>query len=96
MRDADQIIWSHGGPASQAVQHDRRVLLQVEGQSEDDLIFLLKHDTDAFSRWDAAQRLQQTLLLHLYSAAIDTSKVGNVLIPFLSCCVRIVPSVPGL
>jgi aminopeptidase N len=34
-----------------------------------DLAFLMGHDTDAFSRWDAAQTLAQTLLLDLRECA---------------------------
>lgn len=52
--------------------------LQVAGQTDEDLAFLLKHDTDPFSRWDAAQRLQQSLMLHLYAAATDTSQAGSL------------------
>jgi aminopeptidase N len=31
--------------------------------SDDDLIFLMQHDSDGFNRWDAAQRLLQRVLL---------------------------------
>ncbi|KAK9785425.1 hypothetical protein WJX73_000376 [Symbiochloris irregularis] len=53
------------------------IKLEVEGQTEDDLIFLVKHDTDPFARWDAAQRLGQALMIQLYAAAADTSKNGS-------------------
>lgn len=43
--------------------------LQVEGQTEDELVFLLAHDKDAFSRWEAGQRLFRGLLTTLYTAA---------------------------
>ena len=73
---------------------------QAEGQTEADLVFLLKHDLDPFTRWDAAQRLQQSLLIHLHSAATDASKVGHALCMkkaqyCLRCaCARRVEAVP--
>lgn len=45
------------------------VKLEVVGQDTQDLVFLLGHDSDSFSRWEAGQRLQRTLLLKLYDAA---------------------------
>jgi len=42
---------------------------QVEGQTDEDLTFLLAHDTDLFSRWESSQRLGRQLLLSLYAAA---------------------------
>ena len=36
--------------------------------SDDDLMFLMAHDSDAFSRWDAAQRLNQRILLQRVGA----------------------------
>ncbi|MCG8429105.1 MAG: DUF3458 domain-containing protein, partial [Chromatiales bacterium] len=33
--------------------------------SREELMFLMKHDTDGFNRWDAAQRLSQRILLGL-------------------------------
>ena len=55
------------------------VKLEVDGQTEEDLVFLLGHDTDSFSKWEAGQTLQRTLLLELYNAAADESKVGGIL-----------------
>lgn len=52
------------------------VNMEVVGQSDDDLMFLLAHDSDAFSRWEAGQRLARKLVLKLYHAAADSSKVG--------------------
>lgn len=51
------------------------VKLEVAGQTDDDLVFLLAHDSDSFSRWEASQALQRGLLLQLYAAAKDDSKV---------------------
>ena len=51
------------------------VKLEVAGRSDGDLSFLLAHDSDSFSRWDAGQSLQTALLLRLYAAAADPSKV---------------------
>ena len=48
---------------------------QVEGQDEEQLRFLLAHDRDPFSRWEAGQRLLRMLLTALYSTAADESKV---------------------
>ncbi|EIE24754.1 aminopeptidase N, partial [Coccomyxa subellipsoidea C-169] len=44
------------------------VKLEVEGQTEDELVFLLAHDKDSFCRWEAGQRLLRGLLSSLYSA----------------------------
>ena len=38
------------------------VNLKVKDETEDDLIFLLAHDTDPFNRWEASQRLQKDLI----------------------------------
>ena len=54
------------------------VKLQVEGQTEKDLTFLLAHDTDSFSKWEASQALQRGLILKLYAAV---SKYTEVLSP---------------
>ena len=50
------------------------LLTQVEGQTEDELVFLLAHDKDAFCRWEAGQRILRGLLTSLYTAA-SASKV---------------------
>ena len=55
------------------------VKLEVVGQTQEDLLFLLGHDSDSFSKWEAGQTLQRSLLLELYNAAADESKVGGVL-----------------
>lgn len=54
------------------------VKLSVEGQSEDDLTFLLAHDTDSFNRWEAGQVLAKNLMLTLYQAAAGAPKGGDV------------------
>jgi len=46
------------------------VILTVEGQTDEDLLFLLRHDSDPFNRWEAGQRLARGALLKLYDAAI--------------------------
>jgi aminopeptidase N len=53
------------------------VKMEVIGQTDEDLTFLLAHDTDLFSRWEASQRLGRQLLLSLYVAAA-ASKDGSV------------------
>ncbi|KAG2500410.1 hypothetical protein HYH03_001981 [Edaphochlamys debaryana] len=45
------------------------VKMELEGQSEQHLTFLLANDADAFNRWEAGQRLSRKLLLQLYAAA---------------------------
>lgn len=52
------------------------VNMEVVGQSDEDLMFLLAHDSDAFSRWEAGQCLARKLVLKLYHAAADSSKVS--------------------
>ena len=49
------------------------VKLTVEGQTDDQLRLMFAHDSDPFNRWEAGQRLSKNLLLHLYSAACDSS-----------------------
>lgn len=46
------------------------VTMTIDGQTDEDLTFLMAHDTDAFNKWDAAQRLARGLLLSLYNAAM--------------------------
>ena len=50
---------------------------QVTGQTDEDLTFLLAHDTDMFSRWEASQRLGRQLLLSLYVAAASSQVLGH-------------------
>jgi hypothetical protein len=45
------------------------VKLVVEGQSDDHLRLMFAHDSDAFNRWEAGQRLYMKLVLALYEAA---------------------------
>lgn len=51
------------------------VKLQVEDQTDEDLAFLLAHDTDSFSKWEASQALQRGLILRLYNAASEGQQV---------------------
>lgn len=50
------------------------VKMEVKGQTDEDLIFLLAHDTDAFNKWEAGQRLAKKLLVKLYQAATTSNK----------------------
>ncbi len=61
------------------------VNMEVKGQSDEDLMFLLAHDSDAFSRWEAGQVLARKLLLQLYHAAADSSQVSFDLSPSILC-----------
>ncbi|KAK2076397.1 hypothetical protein QBZ16_000922 [Prototheca wickerhamii] len=42
------------------------VRLTVEGQTREDLLLLLAHDTDAFNRWEAGQKLLERQILDLF------------------------------
>ena len=46
------------------------VKMDVRGQTEADLTFLMASDTDAFNRWEAGQRLFKGLIMRLYGAAL--------------------------
>eukprot|EP00884_Botryococcus_braunii_P010598 jgi/Botrbrau1/1953/Bobra.0005s0045.1 len=50
------------------------VKMTVEGQTDEQLSFLLAHDTDSFNRWEAGQRLLGQLVTRLYHAAKTDSK----------------------
>ena len=54
--------------------------MQVEGQTDAELVFLLAHDSDPFCRWEAGQTLLRALLTTLYHAARD-QKVGATAAP---------------
>ena len=49
------------------------VKMAVEGQTDEDLVFLLAHDTDPFNRWEAGHLLSKKLMLALYTAAAETA-----------------------
>lgn len=49
------------------------VKMAVDGQTDDDLVFLFANDSDPFNRWDAGQRLAMKLILKLYSAASSSN-----------------------
>lgn len=49
------------------------VKMTVEGQTDDDLVFMFANDSDPFNRWEAGQRLAKKLLLKLYAAAASNS-----------------------
>jgi len=62
------------------------VRLTVAGQTDDHLSLMFAHDSDAFNRWEAGQRLLRKLLLNLYCAAktagtspTDRGALGGVL-----------------
>ena len=42
----------------------------IEGQTDDELTFLLKHDTDGFNRYEAGQVLAKKTVLQLYNGQI--------------------------
>ncbi|KAI8468066.1 MAG: hypothetical protein J3K34DRAFT_523265 [Monoraphidium minutum] len=49
------------------------VKMVVEGQSDEQLVFLFANDSDEFNRWNAGQRLAMKLMLHLYAAAASAN-----------------------
>lgn len=53
------------------------VKMAVEGQTDEDLLFLLAHDSDPFNRWEAGQVLAKKLLLLLYGAAAADAAAGS-------------------
>ncbi|GLC52687.1 hypothetical protein PLESTB_000657300 [Pleodorina starrii] len=53
------------------------VKMEVEGQTDEQLLFLLAHDSDPFNRWEAGQRLSKKLLLKLYAAAAAAGGAHN-------------------
>ncbi|EFJ47753.1 hypothetical protein VOLCADRAFT_81369 [Volvox carteri f. nagariensis] len=56
------------------------VKMTVEGQTDEQLLFLLAHDSDPFNRWEAGQRLARKLLLNLYAAAAAGGGAHNTLV----------------
>jgi aminopeptidase N len=52
------------------------VKLEVEGQLEADQIFLLRHDTDTFNRYEAAQDLALAAILRLIDARHASANTG--------------------
>ncbi|GMH38910.1 hypothetical protein BSKO_06808 [Bryopsis sp. KO-2023] len=50
------------------------VKLTVEGQTDEDLVFLFANDSDQFNRWDAGQKLSKKTIIDLYNAAIASSE----------------------
>jgi aminopeptidase N len=69
------IYWQCQIESGGALMISNAGLWQVEGQTEDELVFLLAHDKDAFCRWEAGQRLLRSLLTSLYTSA-SASKVS--------------------
>lgn len=60
------------------------VRLDFPQQSEADLLFLLQHDTDAFSRWESQQRLTSRLVLGVAALGNAASvRVASVLPSFI-------------
>lgn len=51
------------------------IKMRINGQTEEDLTFLLANDTDPFNRWDAGQVLAKNLLKNLYEKAAE--QLGN-------------------
>ncbi len=46
------------------------VILDIEGQTDADLVFLVAHDSDEFNRFEAGQRFARSVLLARYADAV--------------------------
>lgn len=57
------------------------VNLDIKGQSDADLIFLMAHDTDSFNRWDACDRFFTKLILSIAEMSLDDIKAGKAAVP---------------
>ena len=55
------------------------VVLDVTGQTDEDLVFLLAHDVDAFNRFEAGQRYGKNVLIRLYERASSALSGAAVL-----------------
>ncbi|CAG9464309.1 unnamed protein product [Pedinophyceae sp. YPF-701] len=53
------------------------VKLEVAGQTDEDLLLMMAHDTDSFNRWEAGQRLLKKLAMSLYGAAAEAGAAGD-------------------
>lgn len=69
-------LLAHPDPPSRPPCRAAPVHLTVEGQSEEDLLHLLAHDTDSFNRWEAGHVLAKGLMRALYSSAKASNEVG--------------------
>ena len=68
------------------------VKMAIQGQTDEDLIFLLAHDSDPFNRWEAGQVLAKKLLLGLYGAAAETKNSNAPLADRLTAAGGVKPS----
>lgn len=50
------------------------VKLEIENQTDEDLEFILSHDTDPFNRWEAGQILGRMLVVNLYNAVLKKAE----------------------
>uniref|UniRef100_A0A061S086 Aminopeptidase N n=1 Tax=Tetraselmis sp. GSL018 TaxID=582737 RepID=A0A061S086_9CHLO len=60
------------------------VKMTIEGQTAEQLLFLLANDTDPYNRWEAGQRIAKMVLLDLYDAATNP-KNGPSFFDRLTC-----------
>jgi aminopeptidase N len=54
------------------------VKLDIEGQSDDNLEFILTHDSDPFNRWEAGQILGRKRVVTLYNAAMNKAESESI------------------
>lgn len=52
------------------------VKMTVEGQTDEDLLFILAHDTDPFNRWEAGQVLAKKQMLKLYNGVYSKNGIA--------------------
>lgn len=57
--------------------------MNIEQQCDEDLLFLLAHDTDPFNQWDAGQRYMINLVMRLTqgSEPLDGEDVSTSAVP---------------
>lgn len=61
------------------------VRMSVVGQTDEDLVFLLAHDTDPFNRWEAGQVLAKKMMVGLYKAAATAGVKSNAKAEVADC-----------
>lgn len=54
------------------------VKMTVQEQTDEDLLFILAHDTDPFNRWEAGQVLAKKLMLKLYASGQDANAANSI------------------
>ncbi|MCX7552678.1 aminopeptidase N [Marinicella sp. S1101] len=58
-------------PVSSLFQGFSAPVIVNHERSSDELAFLMKHDSDSFNRWDAAQKMQSSIIINKYQALLN-------------------------